>query len=119
MAIAAAGAFPATAQTTAPDTSNQAASATAPADDGLAEIIVTAQRREENLQRAAIAVTAVTGDTLERAGVTNVVQLTNVAPALQVNTLGGPLNSFYLRGVGNFTTNSLSDPTVAVNFDGV
>ena len=119
MAIAAAGAFPAAAQTTATATSNQAASATAPADDGLAEIIVTAQRREENLQHAAIAVTAVSGDTLERAGVTNVAQLTNIAPALQVNNLGGPLNSFYLRGVGNFTTNSLNDPTVAVNIDGV
>ncbi|MEH3107829.1 MAG: TonB-dependent receptor [Sphingomonas fennica] len=88
-------------------------------DTGLADIVVTAQRRAENLQRAAIAVTAVTGDTLVRAGVTDTLQLTRVAPALQITTLAGSATQFYLRGVGNFTSNSLSDAAVAVNLDGV
>lgn len=88
-------------------------------DGGLSEIVVTAQKREESLQRAAIAVTAVSADTLNRASVTNATQLTNLAPALQVNSTFGPTSNFYLRGVGNFVTNVSSDPAVIVNLDGV
>lgn len=86
---------------------------------GLDEIVVTAQKREENLQRAALAVTALSSETLERASVTNASQLTNLAPALQVNSTFGPTSNFYLRGVGNFVTNVASDPAVIVNLDGV
>ena len=85
----------------------------------LEEIVVTAQRRAENLQKAALAITAVTGDAIIRAGVTDTAQLTRIAPALQIGTLAGPQAQFYLRGVGNFTANSLSDAAVSVNIDGV
>jgi iron complex outermembrane recepter protein len=86
---------------------------------GLEEIVVTAQRREENLQRAAIAVTAATGEELARAGVSDTTQLTRIAPSLQIGSLNGSFNQLYLRGVGNFTSNSLSDAAVSVNLDGV
>jgi iron complex outermembrane recepter protein len=86
---------------------------------GLEEIVVTAQRVEENLQRAALAISAVSGEDLERAGVTDVTQLTQLTPALQIGNLFGPYPAFYLRGVGNFSTNSLSDPAVAFSVDGV
>lgn len=89
------------------------------AEGGLEEIVVTAQKREESLQRAALAVTAVSADDLQRASVTDSSQLTAVAPALQVNSAYGPTNNFYLRGVGNFVTNVFSDPAVIVNLDGV
>lgn len=86
---------------------------------GLQDIVVTAQRRSENLQRAALAITAVSSESLVRAGVSDTQQLTRVAPSLQISTLGGSAAQFYLRGVGNFTTNSLSDAAVSVNLDGV
>jgi len=86
---------------------------------GLGDIVVTAQRREENLQKAAIAITAVDSSTLTRAGVADSAQLTRVAPALQVSTIAGSASTFYVRGVGNFTTNSLSDAAVSFNVDGV
>jgi iron complex outermembrane receptor protein len=86
---------------------------------GLEEIVVTAQRRSENLQRAAIAVTAVTAQDVARAGVTEATQLTRIAPALQIGSSGGTLTQFFLRGVGNVTNNSLSDAAVSVNLDGV
>ena len=60
-------------------------------------VVVTAQRREESLQRAALAVTAVTGQALVNAGVTDTSQLTAIAPALQVSTVFGPSNNFYMR----------------------
>jgi iron complex outermembrane recepter protein len=78
---------------------------------GLEEIVVTAQRRSENLQRAAIAVTAVGAEDIARAGVTEA--------TLQIGTIGGTLTQYYLRGVGNFTANSLSDAAVSINLDGV
>jgi iron complex outermembrane recepter protein len=86
---------------------------------GLGDIIVTAQRRSENLQKAGIAVTAIKPEELISAGVTTPQQLTKVVPALQVANAAGPYALFYLRGVGNFNGNSLSDSAVAVNLDGV
>ena len=93
--------------------------AAAEAQGGLEDIVVTAQRRSENLQRAAIAVTAISGDTLTSAGITKPTELTSIVPALQVAPAAGPYTLFYLRGVGNFNGNALSDSAIAFNFDGV
>ncbi|HWI86869.1 MAG TPA: TonB-dependent receptor [Sphingomonas sp.] len=113
-----AGASGANAQAAAASSTPPAASPTA-ADAGLQDIVITAQRRSESLQRAAIAVTAVPASTLVRAGVTDTTQLTRVTPALQISNVAGSANAFYLRGVGNFTTNALSDSAVSFNIDGV
>jgi len=116
-------ASPAFAQDNRPATGDAAGAVAAEADPsdngGLGEIVVTAQRRSENLQRAAIAITAVPAEALVRLGVSDTNQITRVAPALQVSTLAGTSTQLYLRGVGNFTTNSLSDAAVSVNLDGV
>lgn len=88
-------------------------------DKGLEEIVVTAQRRSESSQKAAIAITAISADQLTRAAVTDTTSLTRVAPSLQIGTLAGPQSEFYLRGVGNFTANTLSDAAVSVSIDGV
>jgi iron complex outermembrane receptor protein len=89
------------------------------ATGGLSEIVVTAQRRSENLQKAAIAVSAVTGDDLRSANITRPTELTSLVPALQVAPSAGPYNLFYLRGVGNFNANAFSDSAIAFNADGV
>ncbi len=107
------GAVPALAQTAAPQGSADEESA------GLTDIIVTAQRREENLQKAAIAVSAVSSDQLVQGGVTDTTQLTNLVPSLQIAKAAGPYALFYLRGVGNFSSNALSDSAIAFNIDGV
>ena len=59
----------------APQTS-EAPAASAPADNALADIVVTAQRRVENLQRAALPVSAVAGDTLVTQSITRADDLT-------------------------------------------
>lgn len=84
----------------------------------LEEIVVTAQRRSENLQRAAVAVSVVGADSLAKANVTQSSQLTALVPALQV-AASGATNLFYLRGVGTFAVNAFSDPAIAFNYDGV
>jgi len=84
----------------------------------LEELVVTAQRREENLQKAAVAVSAVAGDTLAKASVTQATDLTRLIPSVQI----APAASFtqiYLRGVGTFGANAFAEQGVAFNLDGV
>jgi iron complex outermembrane receptor protein len=49
-------------------------------DSKLAEVIITAQYRAENLQDTALAITAVSGEQLEQQGLTNVTDLGLVIP---------------------------------------
>lgn len=85
----------------------------------LAEIVVTAQRREENLQRTALPVSAVSGSDLQKAGVTEVGALTRLIPALVVQPSVGTATNFYIRGVGSFAANPFTDNPIAFSFNGV
>ena len=86
---------------------------------GLNVITVTAQRREETLQDAAIPINAASGEELARAGVADATQLNKVAPALYVPEAGGANVGYFVRGVGNFANNGYTNPAVAFNLDGV
>ena len=87
-------------------------------DQGLGEIVVTAQRREESLQRAAVAVTAVSGADLVNAGITETANLGRLVPSLAVQPTGAT-TSFFLRGVGTNSQNSFAENAVAFNFNGI
>ena len=91
----------------------------APEDSiGLSDIIVTAQRREESAQKAAVAINVIGGSDVTDAGVTQVADLGKLVPALTVQQIGGSTSTF-IRGVGNFSVAITSDPAVAFNYDGV
>jgi iron complex outermembrane receptor protein len=118
-AVASGGLFaqPATAQST-----NQtgAQSPAAEADGaGIADIIVTAQRRSENLQKAALSLTAITGDAIANANVVRADDLSKLAPSLAVSSGGGTRANVYLRGVGNAGNDSYAENAIAFNYDGV
>lgn len=85
---------------------------------GLEEVVVTAQRREETAQRAAVALTAVTGDALTQASVTQATDLTRLVPSIQVAPASS-LTQIYLRGVGTFAANAFAEQGVAFNLNGV
>lgn len=92
----------------------------AAATDGLQEIVVTAQRRSESAQNVGVALSVLTGDELARRGVSNVNQLQNQVPNLEVTpAFGGGQPQFRLRGVGfeDYATNNT--PTVGVYVDEV
>ena len=74
--------------------------------EGLEEIIVTATRREQNLQDVPLAVVAYTGEMLERQGIENMEDLKAVVPNLVVaGNLGGTNTaSFTMRGIPNVGT---------------
>ncbi|WP_203290698.1 TonB-dependent receptor [Maricaulis parjimensis] len=82
-------------------------------------ITITAQRREETLQDAALPINAASGEDLLRAGVGDATQLNKVAPALTVSNGGGANTAYFVRGVGNFTNNGYTAPAIAFNIDGV
>jgi len=94
-------------------------SGSASASGGIEEVLVTANRREESLQDAAVALEVVDQDTLTRQGLESAQDLGQLSPALGVTAGGGPLTSFFVRGVGNVTVNPLTDSAVAQNVDGV
>jgi iron complex outermembrane recepter protein len=77
----------------------EATEAGAPDNMQLSEIVVTAQKRVESSQKAAAAITAVSGETLTELGVSNVLQLTNILPAVRFNSENTEMKLF-VRGVG-------------------
>ncbi|TXS89824.1 TonB-dependent receptor [Parahaliea maris] len=86
----------------------------------LEEVIVTAQKREQNLQAVPIAVTALTADTLRAFRVTNVEGLSNLAPNLNVQQQGrGTLPHINIRGVSSAVADAAVDPKIATYLDGV
>lgn len=66
----------------------------------LGEIIVTAQKRSENVQNVPVAISAFAGETLERSGVSRVLDISQVDPSITLATGAGAVVPF-LRGVGN------------------
>ena len=84
----------------------------------LEEIVVTAQKRPEGLQNIPIAITAVSGATLEKAGVTAVGDLVQLAPSLQFGTRS--TNVFIaMRGISQSGQDIGSQSGVTVSLDGV
>ena len=100
-------------------TTAQTQDAGSPDATGLGDIVVTAQRRSESLQRAAIPVSAIAGDALTNAGVSDVTNLTKLVPALVVQPSVGTATNFYIRGVGSFAANAFTENPIAFNFGGV
>ena len=85
----------------------------------LGEVIVTARRRAENVQDVPAAVTALSGATLQRQGVSNTYDLVRTAPALNVNiSAGGGQNQpqYTLRGQRQGDTPPSVDPSVGTYF---
>ena len=90
----------------------------ADATSGLEEIVVTAQRREENLQKTSLALQVVSGEQLKDAGINDVATLETVVPGLQIG-MAGATPQVFIRGVGDFSATPITNPAVALNADGV
>lgn len=72
--------------------------------DGLAEVVVTAERRSENLQKVPLSVAAVSGDELRAltAAGGDILELSGRVPGLYAETTTGRIfPRFYIRGLGN------------------
>lgn len=85
---------------------------------GLQDIVVTAQKRSQNLQDVPVAVSAVGSDTLESANISNAADLGRLVPALSVFVTTGAVQPF-LRGIGNPGSLLGNESSVAVYLDDV
>ena len=87
---------------------------------GLEEIVVTAQKREENLQTVPIAVTALGTDMLESFRVTDIQDLNGLAPNLVMIDQGvRSIPTITIRGISSGVSNNAVDPKVGMYLDGV
>ena len=84
------------------------------------DIIVTAQKRAENVQDVPLAVSVVTPAQLQTAGVRQFQDLNKIAPSLTIRTANQPGSAnVSLRGVGTFAFGIGVEPSVAVLIDEV
>ena len=98
------------------------ASASLFANSVMEEVVVTAQKKEENIQEVPISITKMTGDrvTARFAGGEDILALAQAAPGLHVETSNGRLAPrFYMRGLGNADFTQAASQPVSIVFDEV
>lgn len=83
------------------------------------EVVVTAQKRAENLQDVPIAISAFSGDNIKAMGAQNLTDLGKSTPGVEMHNDTSLQPTYNIRGIqtGDFTVGS--DPAVAVYVDGV
>jgi iron complex outermembrane receptor protein len=98
-----------------------APSASAVADSGIQEVVVTARRYSENLQNVPIAVTALSAATLQTQDVTNLDDLNSFVPNMKISADRATSSTInvYIRGVGQDDPLWGFDPGVGVYIDDV
>jgi iron complex outermembrane receptor protein len=91
-----------------------------PASAQVDEIIVTAQKVRQNIQDVPIAISAVTGDALQRAGAKSLEDITSIVPSVTFRKGTTNANSaIVMRGVGTISFSVAAEPSVSTVVDGV
>ena len=102
---------------------SRAGAADAPSESpgpGLQEVVVTAEKRAENLQDVPISVIALSGERLQDAGVTNIKNMQVLTPGLTVtSTTSEASTTARIRGIGTVGDNVGLESSVGVVIDGV
>ena len=104
--------------TAAPPPAVAAKGSTANAPAAVEEIVVTAQRRQENLQRVPVTVTAITAGAISRANIESTTSLQQVTPGLTWS-VANRSSLPYIRGIGTADGSIGNESSVAMYVDGV
>ncbi len=97
-----------------------AAVAMAQETSALEEIVVTASKREQTLSDIPSAISVTTADTLEKAHITDILDLHTAVPSLRTSQLQtSTQTNFIIRGFGNGANNPGIESSVGVFIDGV
>src|ERR1700760_3685534 len=83
-------------------------------DNGIAEIVVTATKREQSLSQVPMTVNAATGAELAERGITDVSDLTKLVPGFTYTESAFATPVYTLRGVGFYDTSLAAKPSVSV-----
>ena len=93
-------------------------STTAQAQSVLEEVVVVAQKREQNLQDVPIAITAFTGAQMDALGVSESFDIASFAPGVHISgNLAGQNTQFSIRGVTQNDFNDIIEAPNAVYLD--
>ena len=71
------------------------------AQDDVEEVIVTAAKKEQNIQDVAMSVQAISAAELERKNIKSLEDIANLSPAVTFNNVGPGKSNFYIRGVSD------------------
>jgi iron complex outermembrane receptor protein len=85
----------------------------------IGEIVVTARRRVERLQDVPVAVSAISGADLAKAGLNQVQQLQFTAPSTNISIANPRQTNFAIRGLGNNPATDGLASSVGIYIDGV
>ncbi len=100
-----------------PATQSQATpTAAATADEGITDIVVTAQRREESLQQVPLSISAITGAELRNADTRDITRLEQSVPGLRI-ARSGPSARPAIRGIYTEAIGANSDPRIGFYVD--
>jgi iron complex outermembrane receptor protein len=114
-----ASAAPALAQDATAPSADTGASVDEPTP-GAAELVVTAQKRSERLQEVPVAVSVLSGESLEQAARPSIESAAQMVPSLNFLKSGTTLNqTIFLRGVGTASFSIAGEPSVSTVVDGV
>ena len=83
----------------------------------LEEVVVTAEKRSENLQRTPAAITAIPGDALVAAGVADIRAAQNLVPSVRFQAENAS-TEIYIRGIGSTLDLPNIEPPTVMNFNG-
>ncbi|HEX7784463.1 MAG TPA: TonB-dependent receptor [Sphingobium sp.] len=86
---------------------------------GVADIVVTAQKRSESVNKVGISINAVSGDALHASGVTSTADLTKLVSGFRFTPSAYGTPVFQLRGLGFYDTSLAASPTVSLYVDEV
>ncbi|MGN6357336.1 MAG: TonB-dependent receptor [Novosphingobium sp.] len=108
------------AQQAVPTAQQEASQQNAETDAGMGDIIVTARKRDERLMDVPVAISALSGQTLDRYATNSLTAIGEQVPQLVIgestNQAGGSIN---LRGIGAGLANPSTEQAVTLNLDGI
>lgn len=86
--------------------------------DGIADIVVTAQRREQSLQKVPIAIMAVSGESLRQMGITRSTDIVRLTPGVSISSSSaGESAQYTMRGVTQNDYAEIAEGPIAVYVD--
>ncbi len=100
-----------------PPAPSQAAPQQEAVSEDIAEVIVTAQKREERIQDVPIAITALSSAALDDRKIEGGAELLRAVPNVNFSKGNFSMYNFSIRGIGTKAVSASSDPAVAVSFN--
>lgn len=86
--------------------------------DSIQEIVVTAQRREQNEQQVPVALTALSAEDLTQTNITSAVDIGKLVPSVIIQQNNAAVTTF-VRGIGNAQSAQGNEPSVPIYIDDV